>query len=343
MGNGVAGVVYCAAGEDRRLQFFAGIPVSADYHQVFLSPDMQNALGDAADAVLITAAKILDTLTYRLSDIATDTSVPNNNDTLVAPLTEKLATDLAKFNHVLDDYSLDVTNCRHLIESFCIKNEKEKVIKQEQEEQRLKEQKAKEEAELRAREQQEQEQKKQQQLQQQQQQQQQQKTEVKLESAAQGNSADNDLGLDLNGAGNDNDDLMLDLDLDNFKFDTGANDGMNFNFDEPNVTKVKDEPSQDTKAKQQPQQQQQQQMPQEQPQPISQSTNNATAGTEDYLNFGQDEELADLDLNFLEDGEMNELLGSNQGNDLNMNLDSGKQEDMEQLFSQFDEMVGNNL
>ncbi|KAG0687201.1 hypothetical protein C6P40_002660, partial [Pichia californica] len=100
---------------------------------------MNNLLENAADNIFITSANILDTLTYRFSTTATDVTVPNNNDTLTAPLVEQLAKDFDTFNLVLNDYGMDLNNCVYIINSMKTKNAKEKVIRAKREQQRLEE------------------------------------------------------------------------------------------------------------------------------------------------------------------------------------------------------------
>lgn len=88
---------------------------------------------------------------------------------------------------------------------------------------------------------------------------------------------------------------------------------------------------------------------------LNSSTNanstNTNSGTNEYLNFGQDSDL-DLNLDFLQDDEMGNLMqnmavdGGGSGNSKNeneINDDALAADQMEQLFSQFDEMVGNGI
>lgn len=101
------------------------------------SHTMNNPLETAMDNIFISSANILDTLTYRLSSTATSVAVPNNNDTLIAPLVEQLTRDYKVFNQVLDDYGLDLQNCKHIVHSMKMKAEKERIVKEQREKEKL--------------------------------------------------------------------------------------------------------------------------------------------------------------------------------------------------------------
>jgi hypothetical protein len=199
---------------------------------------MNNLLDAAADNIFITAAGILDTLTYRFSSTASDISVPNNNDSIIAPLTEQLAKDMSVFDQVLDDYALDLDNCKYILNSMKIKVAKETVLKekkeiQRQEEERMRLEKEKKEQEQRDREKE------------------QQVVSAKQENASvtstsaidqaqgqgnigqdQGQSRNQHADSDVKATnGSDNNDLIMDLDLDNFNFD--SND-LNMNIPDAN-------------------------------------------------------------------------------------------------------------
>jgi hypothetical protein len=338
---------------------------------------MNNLLETAADNIFITSANILDAITYRFSNTATDMTVPNNNDTLIAPLTEQLAKDYDVFNQVLNDYAMNINTCRYILSGMKIKTSKEKVLKEKREKQRLEEeerakiQKQKEDADKLALKELENEKPKEFQ---------------NISSNATPISIDNTNNNNHNNTVNSNNindnvmttnsnrandnDMIMDLDLDTFNFDGANNDIMNFNFEESmnlntnstgqaipatadlisnNGITGSAEPiqQQQQQQQQQPEQQQKQQQQQQPSAPLS-----ATTGNE-YLNFEQDADLEDLNLNFLQDDEMGNLIqnmndvngstNSKNDNSGNINDDPIAADQMEQLFSQFDEMVGNGI
>ncbi|ODQ47412.1 hypothetical protein PICMEDRAFT_15361 [Pichia membranifaciens NRRL Y-2026] len=361
---------------------------------------MNNLLESAADNIFITSANVLDTLTYRFSNTATKVTIPNNNDSLTAPLTEQLAKDYDTFNQVLNDYGMDLSNCVYILNSMKTKNQKEKVIKAKREQQRLEEErlrliKEKEDMEKKERFAKENAQKQSAQL----------NGEnglTQVDSNGHNSSSNNNIDLfnmgstpasttNTNGrtsggnsnGGNDGDDMMLDLDLDNFNFDGTGADMMNFDFNDPmsmgssdkgNLQGVKsgmntnrtshNSQSSNTNANASGMANlnlstnlnTNNNANTNQNANLNTSTNatstNANSGANEYFNFGQDSDLADLNLDFLQDDEMGNLMqnmavdGGGSGNSKNeneMNDDALAADQMEQLFSQFDEMVGNGI
>lgn len=328
---------------------------------------MNNLLDAAADNIFISSANILDTLTYRISKTGTDISVPNNNDSLVAPLTGQLARDYDTFNQVLNDYGMDLNNCKYILTSMKIKAAKEKSLKEKREKERLEEearlkiQKEKEELEKKEK---LELQKKQLELQKQQQAQQQSMNVAPVVSATP-NPATNISTASNNNLADDND-MILDLDLDDFNFDDAGNDVMKFNFDDSmpiNLNGGSNNVEQNSNHNLDPAVNMNVNMNA----PQGSTLNGTTAGSEtnnsgdidnnsgnnngsEYLNFGQDSELADLNLDFLQDDDMgnlmqnmNKVTDSNDSKNDNLDDDPMATDQMEQLFSQFDEMVGNGI
>lgn len=303
---------------------------------------MANRLEAAADNVFITSGNILDTITYRFSNTAIDISIPNNNDSLIAPLIVQLAEDLNVFNQVLDDYQVDIDMCRHILSSLQIKASKEKVIAEKREIEKVKQaeslriQKEKDES-----------------------------NKLSMTGLQNQNSSRNDnnnTNASSNGFNNNQKDnpnidneIMLGLDLENFDFDEANDDinmnmnmNMNFNFEDsnapPNIPNQQTASSSSTAIPNTTSASSQQISSN-----LSTNLNNtvSTNNGNEYLGFDQDADFDDLDFDFLQDEEMNALnnnnnINSNVSNPNSLNNAGNNGDQTGELFSQFDEMVGNN-
>lgn len=301
--------------------------------------------------------------------------VPNNNDTLAAPFTEQLAKDYDVFNQVLTDYGMDLSNCIYILNSMKSKNSKEKVIKAKREQQRLEEERLmliKEKEDSEKRELLEKELKEQQKSQN--------FGSINSTDDQMLNINGND---NMNDANNDdignNDDVMMDLDLDNFNFDGDGAEVLNFDFDDPmsldsgNLQNINQKPVNQSLSPIRATNDITASLSNTDSAPANLTTNptisgttvtatatttntsadtgaNTNANSNDYLNFGQDNDLVDLNLDFLQDDEMGSLMQnmgdtavSNNSKNDNDNDEAMAADQMEQLFSQFDEMVGNGI
>lgn len=301
--------------------------------------------------------------------------VPNNNDTLAAPFTEQLAKDYDVFNQVLTDYGMDLSNCIYILNSMKSKNSKEKVIKAKREQQRLEEERLmliKEKEDSEKRELLEKELKEQQKSQN--------FGSINSTDDQMLNINGND---NMNDANNDdignNDDVMMDLDLDNFNFDGDGAEVLNFDFDDPmsldsgNLQNINQKPVNQSLSPIRATNDITASLSNTDSAPENLTTNptisgttvtatatttntsadtgaNTNANSNDYLNFGQDNDLVDLNLDFLQDDEMGSLMQnmgdtavSNNSKNDNDNDEAMAADQMEQLFSQFDEMVGNGI
>lgn len=109
---------------------------------------MANLLKDSMDNIFISSADILDKLTYKLSSATTSTVIPHNNDSLLKPLTDVLKRDFEAYNRVLDNYNLELLGAESMLTYMKVKMKKEAELQQKMETERVK--KEKEEAERKA-------------------------------------------------------------------------------------------------------------------------------------------------------------------------------------------------
>ncbi|VUG16565.1 DEBR0S1_19966g1_1 [Brettanomyces bruxellensis] len=109
---------------------------------------MTNLLKDSMDNIFISSADILDKLTYKLSSATTSTVIPHNNDSLLKPLTDVLKGDFEAYNRVLDNYNLELLGAESMLTYMKVKMKKEAELQQKMETERVK--KEKEEAKRKA-------------------------------------------------------------------------------------------------------------------------------------------------------------------------------------------------
>lgn len=109
---------------------------------------MANLLKDSMDNIFISSADILDKLTYKLSLATTNTVIPHNNDSLIRPLTDVLKKDFEAYNRVLDNYNLELQGSESMLTYLKVKGRKEAELRQKLETERVR--KEKEEAERKA-------------------------------------------------------------------------------------------------------------------------------------------------------------------------------------------------
>ncbi|VEU19633.1 DEKNAAC100711 [Brettanomyces naardenensis] len=319
---------------------------------------MNNLLKESMDNIFVTSANILDKLTYKLSSTATETVIPHNNDSLLKPLTEVLKNDFEIYNQVLDDFNLELQDTEYVLNHLKIRIRKEADFRQKMEEQaRIRKQKEEEEkqAALSAREEEEKQRKEQ-------------------EAAAAVAAQQQQQQQKMDQFGSNPDDLVLDLDLDNFNFGRPDQPGGDLLGFDGNAMLGQADQYQDNN-KQSPSQGQVQpvQVPSTSASPTKRS--NSAAHSVIDSNTGLDV-LNDLDLDFLDSnglGQSNDQTNENDlqfasGNDelsilsglegLDTGIDTASNpptntnpsfeddgslmppDQMEHLFSQFDELVG---
>lgn len=289
---------------------------------------MTNVLKESVDNIFVTSANVLDKLTYKLTPAATETVTPHNNASLLAPLTAVLRKDFQVYNQLLDEFNIELQDAEHALNYLKLKNLKEAELQlkmQEEAKVRKQNEAAASQAKL----------------------QEQQKIKVKDPTPT----------IDF---GTNTDDLMLDLDLDNFNF--GQDDQTNdlLNFDDGSIidsvtttTSHAREPASSTSSKRKPVPAPLSKLPQAPP-PAKTSSSRSQSQTGQTGQTGQDLNLLDnLNLDFMDAGvdtNTNDddlmLPGLESGNAsaaANNEFDDGSlmpPDQMEHLFSQFDELVG---